>query len=380
MKRIMCVFLSIILLVSLTSTAFATQTSQQNSAYTSYYCNTEKESVSADIVDTIINAHAQASPLSTNAVSSSSENILSDDDIDKELTHIYLDIDVAQQTFNDDPSLENQNIITALIERKDFLEATLSSRGYIFLSDDEAKMLMGSVLLTTSEEAPTPPTPTETSNTRYVMSDVKKIKLSDDAYHYYYYVTAYAKSTNSNMVAAPIIAMNVDKLQFYLNALAETYIGKFVSEALSYVSILAWAPYEIVGATPDLTAPCSYTVDALYTTTPRFVWLYSETYHNYYLEGILHTTNIADHHVMRYTSNGLSEIKSYDENYSFVSPLYQRPVNVIKKQWNSDLGHTYIEYVRDVEYYYQSDENKPSTRKLVSTQTAPYAYATYCMN
>lgn len=379
-KQAMCVFLCVAFLFSMSSTAFAVDEPIHDSAFTSYHSNTAKESVSADAVNMIIEAHTQPSTRTIGSLSLPSESELSNEAIDSELRHIYLDIDLAEKTFTSNPSAKNKAVLNALIERKDFLEATLTNRGFIFLSDDEANMLMGSSAQTASiTGAPTPPTPTDTVNTRYVMSELKVINL-DDTPLYWYYVTAYAKTVNSSMVSMPIIAMDADETQFYLSALIETYIGKFVSELLSYSKIISWAPYEMIGASPDLEAPCSYTIDAVYTTTPRFVWLYSEPHNTYYLEGILHTTNIEDHHVMRYTSNGFSEVESHDENYTYVSPKYNRPVNVIKNQWNSGATTTYIEFVQDVKYYFQPDEDNENTKELVATKVAPYAYATYCMN
>ena len=41
---------------------------------------------------------------------------------------------------------------------------------------------------------------------------------------------------------------------------------------------------------------------------------------------------------------------------------------------------TYIEFVQDVKYYFQPDEDNENTKELVATKVAPYAYATYCMN
>ena len=73
-KQAMCVFLCVAFLFSMSSTAFAVDEPIHDSAFTSYHSNTAKESVSADAVNMIIEAHTQPSTRTIGSLSLPSES------------------------------------------------------------------------------------------------------------------------------------------------------------------------------------------------------------------------------------------------------------------------------------------------------------------
>lgn len=276
-------FLSLAMIFALSIPASALDVDSSDDSIQASF-EVEKEQVSAEIVEGIFANHALPATASIDAVS---EQELSTDDIDRELSHIYIDIERAQENYLADPTSGNESALNQLIQRKDFLENTLKSRGFIFLTDDEAQQLLGASSRATGSK------PADTDNTRYVASSILSVTLSDNTKVKYYYVTAYAESTDSNMVRRALIEMDkagAEKVADFIDALVETYVGKLVGTAASLVKGVAWLPYEMLTYSDDINISCSYTIQATYTTTPRFIWALSESLGNYQLEGVTHST------------------------------------------------------------------------------------------
>lgn len=373
MKKIVSLFLSLAMIFTLSIPASALDVdSSDDPIQTSF--GVEKAQVSAEIVEEIFANHALST---TTSIDIASEQELSTDDIDNELSHIYIDIERARKDYLADSTSGNEFTLSQLIQRKDFLENTLKSRGFIFLTDNEAQQLLGASSRATGSK------PADTDNTQYAVSPILSVTLSDKTEVKYYYVTAYAESTDSNMVRRALIEMDkagAKKIADFIDALVETYVGKLVGTAASLVKGVAWLPYEMLTYSDDISISCSYTVQATYTTTPRFIWALSESLGNYQLEGVTHSTYIEDHHAMTYVHGGKSHTDSHNSNYTRRTDLYSKPGTIVKNQWETYAPKAYAEIVENIKYYYQKDEDKPSTKKLVKTERVPYAVSYMDMN
>lgn len=368
MKKFASLFLAVVLTFSMIVPASATSAPRKSRSIADDIPKTPVETV-----DAIFDNHAVPP---TNSANTISESQLSSDEIDEELSHIYLDIYYAEEAFASNPTAENEATLNALIDRKDLLEQTMTQRGFVFLTDSETKSLLGDV----SGADGTPPPDTE--NTRYVAAPYRYVTLSDGFKVKYFYVTAYAESPNSNMVRQTIVEMSDRNsvIGDFSSSLIETYVGKIIGELISKIPGASWLPYEMLspGVSDDIT--CAYSIKATYTTTPRFIWSLSDSLDYYLLDGVTHQTKIEDHHMMTYTNNGVSKTDDQNVYYTRTTDGWNKSHDIVKKQWETYAPKPHYEYAQNVEYYYQSDENDPSSRKRVASEKVPYAISYLDMN
>ena len=83
---------------------------------------------------------------------------------------------------------------------------------------------------------------------------------------------------------------------------------------------------------------------------------------------------------MVYTRNGRSQTDSENVYYSKKTDSYDTPRDIVKEQWENNASKPCFEYAEEIEYYFQSDENNSSTRRLVSTEKVPYAISYLDLN
>lgn len=368
MKKYFSLFLAVVMAFSIIVPTSAASASRESRSIADDIPKTP-----AETVDAIFDNHTVCPTNSSNTIS---ESQLSTDDIDEELSHIYLDIYYAEESFASNPTAENEANLTALIDRKDLLEQTMTQRGFIFLSDDETKSLLGDI----SGADGTPPP--DTNNTRYVAAPYSYVTLSDGFRVKYFYVTAYAESPNSNMVRQTMIQMSDSEsvIGDFVNSLIQTYIEKSISAAVSLVPGVSWSPYELLFPSSDDDIYCDYSIKATYTTTPRFIWSLSDSLDYYLLDGVTHQTEIEDHHMILFTENGTSHTEPHDEYYTRTTDGWNNSGGIVKDQWETYAPKPHFEYPQHVNYYYQADENNPNSKILVASEKVPYAISYMDMN
>lgn len=369
MKKFLSSLLAMAMMFSLSVPAFAA-----SSPHKSRSISDDIPKTSVETIEAIYSNHAVPNVNSTNTIS---ESELSSSEIDNELSHIYLDIYYAKEAYSANPTPENELALATLVDRKNLLEQTMEQRGYIFLTDAEAQALVSDP----SGADGTPPPDTE--NTRYSASPYDYVKLSDGFKVKYFYVTAYAMSPNSNMVREANLIEVSDKnsvIGDFVNSIIETYIGKIIGEVIDLIPGASWFPYEMLtpGASNDLS--CSYTIKPTYTTTPRFIWSLSDSLDYYLLDGVTHSTNIEDHHMMVYTENGFSHTEKKDVYYTQTTDGWKYSRDIVKNQWETYAPKPHFEYAENVDYYYQFDENDPDSEKFIASERVPYAISYLDMN
>ncbi len=373
MKKIICLLLSVMLLLSCAPAANA---SDGNSTVEASYLSTEKNSISAEVVEEIYSKHFVGDIASVNK---SNGQKLSTEEIEKELSHIYLDIEQAQKHFEDDPNKENELYLNNLIGRMEFFEGALTERGFIFLTDEEAQQLMGMPVVFTLDMGSKP---SDTSNTQYVASSISNVTLSDGTKVYWYYVTAYARSSSSRMVRnTKVTISDMAKKSDVIGARIETQVGRLVNNLYWYETVTSWKPDEMITYTGDTGTSCTYTIDATYTATPRFIWASSQSSGTFYLEAITHQMTINNRHQVNYLYQGKAQIDSQTKTHTYSTPKFNANYipDIIKDQWENNRSSAYIECVREVRYFYKAPPIT-SKNKLVSTQSAPYATGYFDMN
>lgn len=295
------------------------------------------------------------------------------DEIDEELSHIYLDLEKATMECEKVDSEENRNKLMAINDRIQMLEADLQQYGFKFLSDAEAAALLGISDVSTASVYDEPPANWNTQNARVVVSSVNTVTLSTGEEIPYYYVTAYNTTNDSNLVSMPTIPIEAkNTFGDFVNALIQTYAAKVVGATIgAYSKVLEWLPYEMITYTnAPAAAAADYTVEAVYTSTARWIWAYSEYGGRYYHEATVHRTSVANHHVIRYSYNGVSRVDSEDENYMVYTPHFSSPGALVKERWENGETSILLERVANIKYYYKQNEN--ATQELVQSVAVPY--------
>lgn len=368
-KRFVSMLLALAMCMGLAVPGFAAENSDEE-IVADFAC--DAMTVSADVVDAVFSNHQ---------ISLAANNVdfceLSDIDIETELASLYLKIDKAKKGLLN--SSENSEAdLESLVARKDYLEKVYESRGYIFLTDEEAQQLMG-----VSNVSPyaVGDKPNDTKNTRFVASEIDYAPLSDGSRVRFYTVTATPLTIeNNNMVKTEIVRLNAKTVGDLKNALFETYVSKTVGYVASKVSVLSWLPYEMLINKNNMELNCSAYVDAALVSTAKFIWTYSETLNRYTLTAVTHNTAIENINNTKEVRNGAPYTTSKTQRYYAASPYYAVPKGLIRDIWDNKKPSPHIEYCAEVKYYYTPDENKPSSKELVKTLTAPYALNYYSLN
>lgn len=361
-RKCVSVILVIAIFTAIISTSYAAEVMSET---ITEEMDVARASVDATIIDSIL---PDGDELSVD--SSSLQTGLTVDEIDQELSLIYIQLDEALKELKVDRCEENLIKVAELSARIKQLESDMEKYGFTFLSETDVEQLMGASMAEPSA-VPDPPSITDTKNARFAVSPVYTATLSSGEKIPYYYVTAYNKNTSSNLVSMPSIPINKNRMSDFLDAFIKTYVAKIVSSAVSaYSMVLNWAPYEMITYSSVTQASATYTVEAVYTSTARFIWAYSEYAGQYYHEATVHRTNIANHHVIRYSANGKSQIDSADENYTVSTDHYSSPGQLVKERWENDIASIEVERVANVKYYYQKDSK--SAKELVQSVAVPY--------
>lgn len=296
---------------------------------------------------------------------------LSMEQIDAELSYLYLELEQATLACADKNSDENRNRVERISSSIQMLEADLQQYGFKFLNNQEAAALLGISDVSPASIYDEPPANWNTQNARVVVSPVYSVTLSTGEVIPYYYITAYNTTTNSNLVDKPSIPIEKDTVGDFLSALVQTYAAKIAGAFVGqYTKVLEWLPYEMITYNNIPSAAADYTVEAVYTSTPRWIWAYSEYGGRYYHEATVHRTSIANHHVIRYSYNGNSKIDSDDENYTVSTQHFSSVAALVKERWENGETSILLERVANVKYYYKEDAS--STAELVQSVPVPY--------
>lgn len=296
---------------------------------------------------------------------------LSLEQIDEELAFLYLELEQATLACAEQNSEENRNHLAKINARVQMLESDLQQYGFKCLNKEEAAALLGISNVSPASIYDEPPANWNTQNARVVVSPVYSVTLSTGEVIPYYYVTAYNTTTDSNLVDEPSIPIEKKTMGDFFSALIQTYAAKIAGAVVGqYTKVLEWLPYEMITYNNIPSAAADYTVEAVYTTTARWIWAYSEYGGRYYHEATVHSTSIANHHVLRYSYNGNSEIDSYDENYTVSTQHFNSVRALVKERWENGETSILLERVANVKYYYKEDES--STAELVQSVPVPY--------
>lgn len=343
-----------------------------------------RPTVDADKVNAIFAAHRNQVDINTPRSSELTE--VSAHDLEEELSHIYLEIESAKLQFEEAPTNENKAIVENLESRLSMIKLELESRGYIFLSPEEAAIIMGESTSSEVEltDVDTRPIPSDTSNTDYVASTLRSTTLSDGRTINYFYVLAYAKSVNSNLYSDVVVTKPVDKFANLVDALFEIYTYKVIAWAISSVeqiSFLQWVPYELFSTdldnVADVAAECR--LEAQYTTTTKFIWSYSEIGNTYILDGALNRTDIDEVRKVRGTQSGNNYSYTADEaHYMFYPNNYYNEDYVVRYQWENSMPTVFLEYIGHRDHYYKETDNSPL--EYLGRTEIPYAERYYDLN
>lgn len=307
-----------------------------------------------------------------NSISAHSTTIysqLSTEDLDIVLSQLYLSVAKAKDLYVNAPNESNQQTLNTLLSSLAEAESELESRGFIFLSAEDAAVLMGASSSTQNSRITVP---ANTANTQFVASEILSTTASDGTIIDYYYITAYNLTMSSNMVRQETFEVGTSKVSNIRSYLVEVYLYKAISAIVSAtpVGFLQFAPYELLTyAGPSLDA--QYTINATCVTTPKFIWTYSDAQRIYFLDGVVHKTETNDIHILKQAY--LGNIESYvDEvNNSYYADHYYDAAYVVKHQYESQNIYTYIENLSHRDFYYRI--NAQSDSEFITRKPVPYA-------
>lgn len=294
MKKCVALILALMLMLSCSVTTYASA-SEIEGATVSEDLNDTRLSVDPSVVNQILGS-------SVAACSEETSSGLTVEQIDEELSHLYLDLENANKICELENNEENRERVAEITDRIQMLESDMQQYGFKFLTDAEAAALLGVSNVSAASIYDEPPANWNTQNARVVVSSVLTVTLSTGEEIPYYYVTAYNTTSDSNLVYEPSIPIEKETIGDFIDALIQTYAAKIVGSVISsYSKVLEWLPYEMITYQNIPSAAADYTVEAVYTTTARWIWAYSEYGGRYYQEATVHKTSIANHHVMRYS-------------------------------------------------------------------------------
>ena len=317
--------------------------------------NEEPLSVTPEVVDSIV--HPAVSVVPYSYTSSVQQEIIL---IEDELSQLYLQLQ--------SPAILSQS--TSTLDRITQLEQQLESFGFRVLDSKEASAVLG--LSSGISPQSTPPSNWNTSSAKFIVSPLYSVTLSDGSKIPYYYVTAYNTTTSSNLVSMKTMAMKqAQPISGWAGAILRKYMAKAASFVVGkYAKYLEAFPYELIQykTVPDTSA--AYTVEAVYTSTARFFYSYNANKDKYLHEGTSHRTSVANHHVMRYSYMGKSQIDSSDESYSLYTDYYYNGDQLVKERWENQIGSLYVETIADVKYYYKKSAS--ASEELLYTVSVPH--------
>ena len=349
MKKIIFKYVSLLLFVCISTGLLS------NTAYA--LTPNSKQSVAPSVVNSIFSKY----PMQISEGAVLSENEISTMDAESELSTLYIKEYLATNNYNENPTSDNLHLLNSIVERINVIENTLKNRGQIFLSPEDAQVLMGENISTYVVGDK----PSDTANTQFVATTISNITMSDGTVVPYYYVTAYSKTTSSYMVSMPTIDMGSNyNLTTFAAKVINLYANKIIASVISQIKYFSWLPYELIQSSSPQ-AISNYTIESVYTSTPRFIWAYSNTFNQYYLEGVTHMVDVADHHVIRSTKNGKSYVDSRDNSRTFYCDNYYTPSVIVTSQYNTNNPNLHLERIDDIKY----EDNGT----IVATRKVPYA-------
>ena len=340
--------------------------------------NSGLPSVSADIVNSIVSKKENSVKYKEEGVNSldnevtySEENIRVADEILKQLGFLYLALEEAEKEYMSTNTGEIAMAIKDMEADIILLEKELEERGAIFLTPQQVEIMFAEVNTQVTRAGEYEPP--DTVNTRYALFWPFTMSTTQGSLKYYY-VTATALSTNSNMWSSEFIPMNEDRVSQYVNAVVDVYVGKVTG---AVIGTLGWwtnfAPWELLLDPPSshYSTLATYTITAQYVTNNRFIWCYSNTTNDYYLGLVLNSTSIREVHDNSYVYNGHPYGTSEEKTYTIDSDNFYSVGSVTREYWEGNETF-HIEYIDEVEYTYND--------KHVTSINPPYAQGYYEMN
>lgn len=281
---------------------------------------------------------------------------ISTDNIFEKLSVVYLKIEKARTNCESSPAEDNRSTLGALIEEQEYYENILTSRGFVFLTQEEVDTIFG--ITNISPMLDTPTKPSNTNNHRFALS------------------TTYSSTHESYVID---IVKN-DTVARYIGALAEVYASKISGTIIAAVSpVLSWLPYEMLSFDPNLhtKAESDYQIRASFTLTPRFVWAGYEDDFRYNLEGTLHSTSVSEAHSIVSVINGKTITDVGTKDYTETTEHYYTAEVSDFVVYQYEEGSTAIQEKNKFEYFFEDEDGN---RSRCSSITAPWAGDYFSLN
>lgn len=297
-------------------------------------------------------------------------------EIEDELTHIYIDVTKAKATFEKEPTSINEDNYNKLVERAYNIESELKSRGFLFLTDEEAQIMLGALSPYGGEVGPRP---ADKEHTIFAASPIQTVTLSNGQSVPYYYVTAIARDQNGNSMC--FFREDIDVDTSYIKEIGKaTVVNVFWSmgsnllpgKKLKTVSLALIQGF--IGTIPPAAKPSAYKIRPSAVATPRFIFAYSDGYKDYVLEGVSHSTSVRVVHSFLFQANQKPLETQTEYNETIVCKYYNNPSGLVKTQWESMAEKGIIDAVGDYDVELHSDGDiKPSNLFKTITFALPYA-------
>ena len=335
--------LSLVILCCTSVPAFASDinTTSKQSGEQKFLSNRDTiPSIPADYIESIV-AHRSAPQVY------SDQRVRTSDEMLEKLSMLYLAVERAESEIEQQ---KNNAVSQAIVEmKKDIaeIEEQILADGAIQLTEDQIKTIFADVNMGNSSAKSGEYEPPDTDNTRYYLYGPYTIS-TDEGDCTYYYVTATALSTNSNMWASYFIPMNEDRVSSYVDAVVDVYVGKVAGEV---VGALAWwtnfLPWELLLDPPatHYSTTATYTVSTQCVTNVKFVWCYSPTMYEYFLGVVLNSTSVREVHDNQYVYNGVPYGDIEEKNYTLTCDNYYRVASVTREYWES-YEYIHLEYIK----------------------------------
>ena len=296
------------------------------------------------------------------------------DEIFEQLSWLYINREECIEQYKETPTSAQLSLITQLNDSILRYETLIADMGITKLSQSQASLMMEDEADYASNSVVAP---SSTANTNYYLHGPYEVDAiaydGEEVTVTYYYVTALANSTNSNMYKAVTSHIKSDEIQDYMNKLVEIYISKLIGTALSVNKVVEYLPWELLldAPTSQYSSNANYTIQTNCMTNVKFVWCYSPTYHDYFLGCVLHSTSISETHKMAYVENGTMTTKTHENEYNQVSDNYYSPRYAVEELW-STTSSKLVERISAIDYYYEGEK--------VATVIPPYATSYMDMN